>query len=128
LRDAASAIGEFLGAKGDDLVFIDNTTEGVNAILWLSSRREKGHFPSTRHFVTPDRSHAALTELAFDTVWSEISARSQSGESQILQQVRSISDCKPLEKLAAYWLRQKRFDFATQYGIPLGQIVGIPYK
>jgi len=88
----------------------------------------KGHFPSTRHFVTPDRSHAALTELAFDTVWSEISARSQSGESQILQQVRSISDCKPLEKLAAYWLRQKRFDFATQYGIPLGQIVAIPDK
>src|SRR5215475_6573572 len=33
LRDAANAVGEFLGAKGDDLAFVDNTTEGVNAIL-----------------------------------------------------------------------------------------------
>jgi len=33
LRDAANAVGEFIGAKGDDLVFVDNTTEGVNAVL-----------------------------------------------------------------------------------------------
>src|SRR5262245_60234629 len=33
LRDAANAVGQFLGAKGDDLVFVDNTTAGVNAVL-----------------------------------------------------------------------------------------------
>src|SRR5205807_9509386 len=33
MRDAASAVGEFLGAKGDDLVFVDNTTSGINAVL-----------------------------------------------------------------------------------------------
>jgi isopenicillin-N epimerase len=33
LRDAANAVGEFLGARGDDLVFVDNTTSGINAVL-----------------------------------------------------------------------------------------------
>jgi isopenicillin-N epimerase len=40
LREAADAVGEFLGAKGDDLVFVDNTTEGVNAILRSFDFRE----------------------------------------------------------------------------------------
>ena len=30
---AADVVGEFLGAPGDDLVFVDNTTTGANAIL-----------------------------------------------------------------------------------------------
>jgi len=33
LRRAASAVGEFVGARGEDIVFVDNTTTGVNAIL-----------------------------------------------------------------------------------------------
>ena len=33
LRQAADVVGEFVGARGDDLVFVDNTTTGVNAIL-----------------------------------------------------------------------------------------------
>jgi isopenicillin-N epimerase len=33
LRDTANAVGEFLGARGDDLVFVDNTTSAVNAVL-----------------------------------------------------------------------------------------------
>ena len=33
LRQAADAVGEFLGARGDDLVFVDNATTGVNAVL-----------------------------------------------------------------------------------------------
>ena len=33
LRAAAEAVGEFLGARGDDLVFVDNATAGVNAVL-----------------------------------------------------------------------------------------------
>ena len=33
LRMAADAVAPFLGARGDDLVFVDNATTGVNAIL-----------------------------------------------------------------------------------------------
>src|SRR5579883_1277257 len=40
LRDAANLVGEFLGAKGDDVVFVDNTTAGVNAVLRSFDFRE----------------------------------------------------------------------------------------
>jgi isopenicillin-N epimerase len=33
MRDAAQAVAEFVGAERDDLVFVDNTTTGINAIL-----------------------------------------------------------------------------------------------
>jgi isopenicillin-N epimerase len=33
LRQAADVVGEFVGARGDDLVFVDNTTTGANGIL-----------------------------------------------------------------------------------------------
>ncbi len=33
LRQAADAVGSFLGARGDDLVFVDNATTGINAVL-----------------------------------------------------------------------------------------------
>jgi len=33
LRQAADVVGELVGVAGDDLVFVDNTTTGVNAIL-----------------------------------------------------------------------------------------------
>jgi isopenicillin-N epimerase len=33
LRQATDAVGEFLGARGDDLVFVDNATTGINAVL-----------------------------------------------------------------------------------------------
>lgn len=33
LRAAADSVAPFLGARGDDLVFVDNATTGVNAIL-----------------------------------------------------------------------------------------------
>jgi len=33
LRQAADAVGEFLGARGDDLVFVDNASTGINAVL-----------------------------------------------------------------------------------------------
>jgi isopenicillin-N epimerase len=33
LRAAAGLVAEFLGARGDDLVFVDNATTGVNAVL-----------------------------------------------------------------------------------------------
>jgi isopenicillin-N epimerase len=33
MRAAAAAVGEFIGARGDDLVFVDNATAGVNVVL-----------------------------------------------------------------------------------------------
>jgi isopenicillin-N epimerase len=33
LRDAASRLGEFLGARGEDIGFVDNATSGCNAVL-----------------------------------------------------------------------------------------------
>ena len=33
LRAAADAVAAFLGARGDDLVFVDNATTGINAVL-----------------------------------------------------------------------------------------------
>jgi isopenicillin-N epimerase len=33
LRAAADVVAAFLGARGDDLVFVDNTTTGINAVL-----------------------------------------------------------------------------------------------
>ncbi len=33
MREAASTIAAFLGARGDDLVFVDNATAGVNVVL-----------------------------------------------------------------------------------------------
>ncbi len=33
LREAADAVGAFLGARGADLAFVDNATTGVNAVL-----------------------------------------------------------------------------------------------
>jgi isopenicillin-N epimerase len=33
LREAADEVGAFLGARGQDLVFVDNTTAGANAVL-----------------------------------------------------------------------------------------------
>ena len=33
LRQAADAVAEFVGARGDDLVFVDNASTGINAVL-----------------------------------------------------------------------------------------------
>lgn len=33
LRQSAAAVGRFLGGDGDDIVFVDNATTGVNAVL-----------------------------------------------------------------------------------------------
>jgi isopenicillin-N epimerase len=33
IRRAANEVGEFVGARGEDLVFVDNTTTAVNAVL-----------------------------------------------------------------------------------------------
>ena len=33
MRTAADAVAAFVGARGSDLVFVDNATTGVNAVL-----------------------------------------------------------------------------------------------
>jgi len=33
LRQVADTVGDFLGARGDDLVFVDNASTGINAVL-----------------------------------------------------------------------------------------------
>jgi isopenicillin-N epimerase len=40
MRTAARAVAEFLGARGEDLVFVDNATTGVNAVLGSFDLRE----------------------------------------------------------------------------------------
>src|SRR5215468_6540830 len=40
LREAANVVAEFLGARGDDVVFVDNTTSGINAVLRSFDFRE----------------------------------------------------------------------------------------
>lgn len=40
MRAAAEVVAHFMGAKGDDLVFVDNTTTGINAILRSLEFRE----------------------------------------------------------------------------------------
>ena len=40
LRDAADRLAAFLGARGEDIAFVDNATSGCNAVLRsLSLRR-----------------------------------------------------------------------------------------
>lgn len=39
LRDAASRLGEFIGARGEDIAFVDNATTGCNAVLRSLSLR-----------------------------------------------------------------------------------------
>jgi len=33
LRQVADTVGEFVGARGDDIVFVDNASTGINAVL-----------------------------------------------------------------------------------------------
>lgn len=40
MREAATAVAEFVGARPDDLVFVDNATAGVNAVVGSLDLRE----------------------------------------------------------------------------------------
>ena len=52
LRQAADAVGDFVGARGDDLVFVDNASTGINAVLrslaLRAGRRDRGARPGLR--------------------------------------------------------------------------------
>lgn len=58
LREAASTVARFLGSRGDDLVFVDNATAGVNAVL-----RSLSFQPGDEILIT-DHSYPTTARLA----------------------------------------------------------------
>jgi isopenicillin-N epimerase len=58
LRAAAQQVAEFLGAKGDDLVFVANATTGVNAVL-RSLKLEEGD-----ELLVPNLAYGAVANAA----------------------------------------------------------------
>jgi isopenicillin-N epimerase len=58
LRQAADVVGEFVGASGDDLVFVDNASTGINAVL-RSIRLEAGD-----EIVVLDQAYGAVVMAA----------------------------------------------------------------
>lgn len=58
MRLAAEAVASFLGARGDDLVFVDNTTTGVNTVLSSLDLREGDEILVT------DRTYGAVANAA----------------------------------------------------------------
>lgn len=58
MRAAAAAVAGFLGASGDDIVFVDNATAGVNAVL-RSLRLEAGD-----EIVVLDQAYGAVARTA----------------------------------------------------------------
>jgi isopenicillin-N epimerase len=80
LRDAANAVGEFLGARGDDLVFVDNTTEGVNAVL--------------RSFDFREGDEVLVSDLAYGAVLyaSEYATRVHGAKTRVLDFPRYLAD------------------------------------
>jgi isopenicillin-N epimerase len=58
LRQAAAAVAAFLGARGDDVVFVDNATAGVNAAL-----RSAGVGPGDEILVA-DHAYGAVAKVA----------------------------------------------------------------
>ncbi|MBI1730101.1 aminotransferase class V-fold PLP-dependent enzyme [Candidatus Acetothermia bacterium] len=58
MRDAASAIASFVGAKGSDIVFVDNATTGINAVL------RSLHFKEGDEILISDHAYGAIANAA----------------------------------------------------------------
>lgn len=86
LRDAANAVGEFLGARGDDLVFVDNTTEGVNAVL--------------RSFDFREGDEVLVSDLAYGAVLyaAECATRVCGAKTRVLEFPKYLSDSGEIVK------------------------------
>ncbi len=78
LREAADVVAGFLGAKGDDLVFVDNTTSGVNAILRSFDFREGDEV------LVPDTAYGGVLHAA------QYAARSRSATVRIVEFPKSV--------------------------------------
>jgi isopenicillin-N epimerase len=97
LADARAALGEYVGADPDDLVFVPNATAGVNVAAWplglqagdevLSTNLEYGALDLTwehvcgdfgaRYVRTPISLPVANEAEIVDAVWSRVSARTR---------------------------------------------------
>ena len=60
LREAADAVGRFLGAAGDDIVFVENATTGINAVL-----RSLGFAPGDEILICDHTYPAVRNAVAF---------------------------------------------------------------
>jgi isopenicillin-N epimerase len=60
LRAAADEVAAFLGARGDDLVFVDNATTGVNAVLRSFDLNGRGRDSPARRLLRRRAEHGAL--------------------------------------------------------------------
>src|SRR5438876_9915265 len=49
LREAAAELARFIRARPDDVVFVDNATAGVNAVLRALEFRARDEIPATTH-------------------------------------------------------------------------------
>ncbi len=58
MRTAAAAVAEFMGARADDLAFVDNATTGCNAVL------RSFDFAAGDEILLTDQSYGAITKAA----------------------------------------------------------------
>lgn len=58
MRQAASVVAEFIGARGEDLVFVDNVTSGINAVL------RSLEFEDGDEILVSDLGYGAITNAA----------------------------------------------------------------
>ena len=76
MREAASAVAEFVGARADDLVFVDNATAGVNAVLGAIDFRPDDEIVLddhgygavkliAKHFAARTGAHVRIVELPY---------------------------------------------------------------
>ena len=88
LRQAAAAVAEFLGARGEDLVFVDNATTGANAVLRSFPLR-----PGDEILVT-DHGYGGVTNAA------TYAARVKGATVRAIELPHPISNLKPDEMKA----------------------------
>jgi isopenicillin-N epimerase len=79
LREAATAVGGFLGAKGEDVVFVDNTTSGINSVL------RSFDFKDGDEVLIPDVAYGAILHAA------EYATRVRGARVRILDFPKSVS-------------------------------------
>ena len=95
LRDAAAAVGGFLGAKGEDMVFVDNTTSGVNAVLRSFDFREGDEV------LVPDVAYGGVLNAA------QYATRVRGAHVRILEFPKSVSGPGEFVRLVDEALGQK---------------------
>ena len=88
LRRAADAVAAFVGARGDDLVFVDNATTGINAVL------RSLPWGSGEEILVTDQGYGAITNAA------ALVAREHGAAVRVLE--LPYPECDPGRVLEAY--------------------------